>query len=132
MSKYHFSASERNSKNEGAFKISGANFPELKGIAIQDLLMAVGGYREPHTHPNAMQMDYCIYGRGEVGIVGPSGERHIIELVPGDAAFIPSGYVHWIKNVADEQSRFILITSDELPQTIEIGNVFASIPPELK
>ncbi|OWK25012.1 hypothetical protein AJ87_14695 [Rhizobium yanglingense] len=109
MSEFHFKRSQTAPKNERFFRISAGNFPTLKGMAIQDLDMAPGERRAAHLHPNAAQMDYCLSGTGEVGIIGPGGDQHIIALEPGDAAFVPQGYVHWIENKSAANARFILI-----------------------
>jgi len=132
MSEYHFSRNRSTPKNEKFFRISAANFPALKGVAIQDLDMAPGDRRVAHLHPNAAQLDYCISGSGEVGIIGPDGDRNTIALEPGDAAFVPQGYVHWIENTSDAQSRFILIATHERPETIEMSGSYAAIPDHLK
>ncbi|MGL4437909.1 MAG: cupin domain-containing protein [Bosea sp. (in: a-proteobacteria)] len=128
MSKFLFKAGQSDQKSSKFFRISAAEFPALRGIAIQDLDMKVGDRREPHLHPNAMQMDYCISGKGQVGIIGPDGERHLVDLLPGDAAFIPSGYVHWIENTDEGRSRFILIVTNERPETIEVADIIETLP----
>jgi oxalate decarboxylase/phosphoglucose isomerase-like protein (cupin superfamily) len=132
MSEYHFERTRSAPKNERFFRISSANFPVLKGIAIQDLNMAPGERRAAHFHPNAAQLDYCISGTGEVGIVGPGGDHQVIALQPGDAAFVPQGYVHWIENTSNAQSRFILIAAHDRPETIEVQGMYAAVPANQK
>jgi len=66
-------------------------FPVLRGLAIQSLRLNRGAIREPHVHPNAEQLDYCVAGRARVGIVGPQGVRQLLELGPGDSSFAPQG-----------------------------------------
>jgi len=132
MSEYHFSRTRSAPKNEKFFRISAANFPALTGVAIQDLDMAPGERRAAHFHPNAAQLDYCISGTGEVGIIGPDGDRHIVRLDPGDAAFVPQGYVHWIENTSQAQSRFVLIATHERPETIEVAGMYAVLPADQK
>ena len=39
------------------------NFPILKGMAIYTLHLEKGGVREPHWHPNAVELGYCLAGR---------------------------------------------------------------------
>ncbi|MER8408165.1 cupin domain-containing protein [Mesorhizobium sp. M1307] len=132
MSEFHFKRSNNTPKNEPFFRISAVNFPSLKGMAIQDLDMAPGERRTAHLHPNAAQMDYCLLGTGEVGIIGPNGDQHIITLEPGDAAFVPQGYVHWVENKSSENARFILIAAHEKPETIEIQSIFSLLPRDQK
>jgi len=132
MSEYHFTRSRSAPKNEKFFRITAANFPALKGLAIQDLDMSPGERREPHFHPNAAQLDFCISGTGRVGIIGPDQVHHALDLGPGDAAFIPQGYVHWIENTAQSKSRFLLVATHEMPETIDVVGMYAGIPAEIK
>lgn len=112
------------------FRANVKNFPVLKGLAVQALDLEPGGIREPHTHPNANQLDYCIAGKGLVGIVGPEGETHYLELGPGDISFVPQGFLHWIENKGDEPLQFLVVLSHEDPQTIEISEMIAGVPNE--
>lgn len=64
-------------------------FEALEKLSIQSIRLQPGGFREPHIHPNAAQMDYCITGEAIVGIVGPKGQQQILELKAGDVSFVP-------------------------------------------
>ncbi len=110
------------------FRANVRNFPVLKGLAVQGLELEPGAVREPHTHPNANQLDYCISGTGRVGIVGPDGERHYLDLKPGDISFVPQGFLHWIENTGTEHLSFLVVLSHEEPQTIELSEMIAGVP----
>lgn len=110
------------------FRANAKNFPALKGLAVQGLDLAPGAVREPHCHPNANQLDYCISGKGRVGIVGPEGERHYLDLLPGDISFVPQGYLHWIENIGDEPLSFLVVLSHEAPLTIELSEMLSGVP----
>ncbi len=113
------------------YRASSKNFPDLKGLAIQALELAPGAVREPHTHPNANQLDFCVSGQGFVGIVGPEGETHYLELKPGDISFVPQGQLHWIENRSNtEPLSFLVILSHEEPLTIELSEMLAGVPKE--
>ena len=113
------------------FRASQANFPALKGLAIQGLDLDPGAVREPHSHPNAEQLDYCVEGEAQVGIVGPDGHRQLLDLSPGHISFVPRGYVHWIENTGDQRLRFLVVLSHEEPETIELSETLAGVPPEV-
>jgi len=110
------------------FRANAKNFPALKGLAVQGLDLAPGAVREPHTHPNANQLDYCISGQGRVGIVGPDGETHYLDLKTGDISFVPQGYLHWIENTGTEPLSFLVVLSHEEPLTIELSGMLAGVP----
>lgn len=103
-------------------------FPVLNKLAVQGLRLDPGAVREPHVHPNAEQLDYCIAGTARVGIVGPEGERQLLDLQPGQISFVPQGQLHWIENTGDEQLRFLVVLSHEEPETIELSEMLAGVP----
>lgn len=105
-------------------------FPALRGLAIQALHLKVGAVREPHVHPNAEQLDYCVSGRAQVGIVGPEGHRQLLDLSAGDISFVPQGYAHWIENVGEEPLHFLVVLSHEEPETIELSEILTGVPRE--
>jgi oxalate decarboxylase/phosphoglucose isomerase-like protein (cupin superfamily) len=105
------------------------NFGALKGLAIQALELKSGAFREPHVHPNANQLDYCLSGSATVGIVGPEGHRQNLELKEGDISFVPQGYLHWIENTSDKTLDFLVILSHEEPETIELSEMMSGVTP---
>jgi oxalate decarboxylase/phosphoglucose isomerase-like protein (cupin superfamily) len=113
------------------YRASVNEFPELRGIAVQTIRLRPGGIRAPHIHPNAAQVDHGIRGQARVGIVRPGEEPELVELGPGDLAFIPQGSLHWIENIADEELQFTLILSHEAPQTIELTEMLAGVPDDI-
>jgi oxalate decarboxylase/phosphoglucose isomerase-like protein (cupin superfamily) len=110
------------------FRASKRNFKALKGLAVQGLHLKPGSIREPHSHPNAEQLDYCIEGRARVGIVAPGGESQLLELDTGDISFVPQGHIHWIENIGDSELRFLVVLSHEEPETLELSEALAGIP----
>ena len=106
------------------------SFPALKGLSLQAMRLEVGAIREPHIHPNAAQMDYVLSGRARIGIVGPNGERQLIDAISGNVTFVPQGYLHWIENTGQDVLQFLLVLSHEEPQTIEMSEMLAATPNE--
>lgn len=103
-------------------------FGALRGLAIQILKLKKGAVREPHSHPNAEQLDYCVSGKARVGIIGPTGHRQLLDLNEGDISFVPRGYVHWIQNMGPGPLHFIVVLSHEQPETIELSETLAGVP----
>jgi|HubBroStandDraft_6_1064221.scaffolds.fasta_scaffold842267_1 oxalate decarboxylase/phosphoglucose isomerase-like protein (cupin superfamily) len=110
------------------FRANKKQFPCLKGLAVQQLKLKPGAVREPHSHPNAEQLDFCVSGHARVGIVGPEGEKQLLELHNGDISFVPRGYVHWIENVGSEPLHFLVVLAHELPETIELSETLVGVP----
>lgn len=99
-----------------------------KGSSRPMLKLRPGAIREPHSHPNAEQLDYCISRHAQVGIVGPEGHKQLLELRNGDISFVPRGYVHWIKNLGTDELYFLVILSNEIPETIELSETLTGVP----
>lgn len=110
------------------FKANKKHFPSLRGLAVQQLKLKPGAVREPHSHPNAEQLDFCVSGHAQVGIVGPEGHRQLLDLHEGDISFVPRGYVHWIQNVGNGPMHFLVILSHEMPETIELSETLTGVP----
>lgn len=110
------------------FRANKKQFPCLEGLAVQMLKLKPGAVREPHSHPNAEQLDYCVSGHARVGIVGPEGHKQLLELKEGDISFVPRGYIHWIENVGSGQLHFLVILSHEMPETIELSETLTGVP----
>jgi len=103
-------------------------FPALRGLAIQALKLKPGAVREPHSHPNAEQLDYCVSGEARVGIVRPEGHKQLLPLKAGDISFDPRGYVHWIENAGSGPLHFLVVLSHEQPETIELSETIHGVP----
>lgn len=57
-----------------------------------------GGIVEPHTHPNAAELNYVINGKVRFTVFDPSGEVETSEISQGEVFFIPRGYFHYLEN----------------------------------
>lgn len=109
------------------WRASLSNFGALRGLAIQALRLKRGAVREPHVHPNAHQLDYCVSGSAKVGIIGPEGHRQYLDLSAGDISFVPQGYLHWIENTSGKDLHFLVVLSHEEPETIELSEMLAGV-----
>lgn len=106
-------------------KCNETNFPVLAGndAAIYLLILKPGALREPHWHPNAWELDYCVSGKGRLGIVTPEKTEKIVELEAGDVGFIPQGWGHFIENVSNEDVKFVVAfnaSKPDLPKPDEV------------
>jgi oxalate decarboxylase/phosphoglucose isomerase-like protein (cupin superfamily) len=132
-SSYKFESSEPHGSFDGGtfLRASKQKFPALRGLAIQALHLEPGAVREPHSHPNAEQLDYCSRGQAQVGIIGPEGHRELLDLEAGDISFVPRGFIHWIENKGSEPLHFLVVLSHEEPLTIELSETLAGVPNEV-
>jgi oxalate decarboxylase/phosphoglucose isomerase-like protein (cupin superfamily) len=110
------------------YRANQKRFKALRGLAVQKLDLKPGAVREPHSHPNAEQLDYCISGTARVGIVGPEGHKQLLDLKEGDISFVPRGYIHWIENTGKSDLLFLVVLSHEQPETVELSETLVGVP----
>ena len=73
-------------------------------MAAYLLRLKRGGVREPHWHPNASELTYCISGRAQMTIYpsNTGADSFTVDsftIDPGEVVFIPQGFMHNIENV---------------------------------
>lgn len=102
--------------------------PRLEDFTVF-LLRAEGhGLREPHWHPNAGELNYCVSGNARIGIFGPNGVRETVDVGPGDVAYIPAGWFHYIENVGDAPIDFLVFFTNVAPNHIDLSQTFDFFP----
>ena len=74
------------------------DFPILAGLACFLLILKPRGIVEPHTHPNAAELNYVINGKVRFTVFGPNGEAETSEISQGQVFFVPPGYLHYLEN----------------------------------
>ena len=119
--------------NGGTRSMANANnFPILKGMAIYSLHLEKGGVREPHWHPNAAELGYCLAGRLSMTIFSPGAGHDTFTVDPGEIVFVPRGYLHHIENIHQDETKFAVVFNHELPEDIGItgstGAMTDSVP----
>jgi oxalate decarboxylase len=105
--------------------------PALDGLTVFPTQIEGYGLSEPHWHPNAGELDYCISGQAEVGIVAPDGRAQTFVIGPGGAAFVPVNWFHYIANVSDEPLEILSYYSNAKPNHIGLAQSFAFWPPDV-
>jgi len=91
-------------------------FPILKGLSLYRLILKENGVREPHWHPNANELSYCIKGDALVTIFGNGSKRNTFTISEGDMFYVPSGYLHHIENIGKGEFELILTFTNERPE----------------
>jgi oxalate decarboxylase len=102
------------------------NFSLLKGMALYSLRLDSGGIREPHWHPNAAELSYCLTGRALMTIFSPGAGHDTFTVDPGEIVYVPRGYLHHIENINQGDTKFAIAFNHELPEDIGISGSTAS------
>ncbi len=105
-----------------------AAFPILRGVAAFTLQLDPHAIRQPHLHTNANELSYLVSGKAQVGLIGPGGEKHLFDLAPGEMAFQPAGWPHWLENTGEEPMFALFMYSFEQPETIDMPDVIPGLP----
>ncbi len=105
-----------------------AAFPILRGVAAFTLQLDPHAIRQPHLHTNANEISYIVSGKAQVGLIGPGGEKHLFDLAPGEIAFQPAGWPHWLENTGDAPMLAVFMYSHEQPETIDMPDVIPGLP----
>jgi oxalate decarboxylase/phosphoglucose isomerase-like protein (cupin superfamily) len=68
----------------------------LGNISMLDIYLSTGNVIEPHYHPNASQLVYCISGAAVVSLVNPfTKELRNFPIQPGQVANVPQAWWHY-------------------------------------
>ena len=110
--------------------VNADNFPILNGNGMATYLLRLkkGGVYEPHWHPNAAELSYCINGRAIMTIFSPNAGYDSFTIDPGELVFVPRGYIHDIENTSDQEAKFVTAFNYEQPQEIGISGSVGSMP----
>jgi len=103
------------------------NFPLLKGMALYLLRLDSGGIREPHWHPNAAELGYCLSGSALMTIFSPGAGHDTFTVNEGEIVYVPKGYLHHIENINNEEAKFAIAFNHEMPEDIGISGSTGSI-----
>jgi oxalate decarboxylase len=104
--------------------------PRLQGITVFPLKAVPYGLREPHWHANASELDYFVSGHAQIGLVAPDGNLQTVTVGPGDIAFLPQNWFHYIASVSDEPLQILIffLTPDPRVETLTLSQTFDTVP----
>jgi oxalate decarboxylase len=102
--------------------------PSLKGMSLSLLELNPRAIREPHWHPNAHELSYCVEGTGLMTIFGHGNNHDTFTIEPGAIAFVPIGYTHHIENTGDVPLKMVLCFSHEDPEDLDLSRSVAVMP----
>jgi oxalate decarboxylase len=108
--------------------VTARNFPVLKGMALSHLTLKKDGFREPHWHPNAHELSYCIEGKAVMTIFSPGAGHDTFTIQAGDITFVPMGFMHHIENIGDDPLRLLVCFNHEMPEDIDMSTGIDVMP----
>jgi oxalate decarboxylase len=103
-------------------------FPSLQDMALSILTLAENGFREPHWHPNAHELAYCLEGSALMTIFSPGATHETFTLSKGELAFVPMGSLHHIQNIGKGSVRFLLCYNSSSPEDLNLSSAIGVSP----
>jgi oxalate decarboxylase len=97
-------------------RISVEQLPILKNLSIRRLTLKPGSIREPHCDANAVELTYCVQGSALVSVLANADESSCFTIGAGQMFYIPSGAIHHIENVGEDDAVFIIAFRHERPE----------------
>jgi len=115
---------------EAGFRIAATaeNFPALNGLSVALLALKPKGFREPHWHPNAAELSYCLQGKALMTIFSPGAGHDTFLIEAGDLAYVPMGYMHHIENVGETEVKLLIGFDHESPEDLNLSNSVQVMP----
>lgn len=90
----------------------------LTNIAMYSLRVEDMGMREPHWHPDTVELGYIKSGMARMSIMDPNGSVDTFLLYPGDVYFIPAAYPHQIEVIGDKKIHFLIFFDQPMPKDV--------------
>jgi len=120
-------------KFEGGMErvVSSREFPIQTTLTAARLDLEPGALRELHWHPHADEWQYYIRGRARVGIFGSHGRARTEEFGPGNVAFIPQGYGHYVESVGPDPVEVLILFNSGVYQEISLASWLGGNPAHL-
>lgn len=83
--------------------------------SLSEVRLAPGAVSHPVSHRSVEEIWYVIEGRGRVWRCPPGAEADPVEVEPGDALVIPTGWRFQFQAAADTGLRFLCYTAPPWP-----------------
>jgi len=130
MHLFHLGATPPQTIRTGGSRIDATSteFPVLNGMSLSLLTLQPKGFREPHWHPNANELSYCLEGKGLMTILGPGSDHETLVIEPGSIVFVPQGSIHHIENLGDSPLKMLICFNHASPEDLDISVSVKGIP----
>jgi oxalate decarboxylase len=100
-------------------------FPLSTTIAGAVMTIDPGAVREPHWHPNAAEWSYLLEGEMQMTLFASQGHARTERFSPGDVAYVPRGFGHYLENVGDTPVRLLLAFNSGTYEQISLSGWLA-------
>lgn len=103
----------------------------LDDISMLDIFLELNSIIEPHYHPNASELTYCISGSTTISLMNPFTKVfHHYHITPGQVVNIPQGWWHYQIATA-ENTHLQGIFNTDTPQVILGSDILTATPADV-
>lgn len=130
---FHLDSTPPQKSRARGFRIDSTqlDFPILEGMACSLLHLETKAMREPHWHPNANELSYCIEGKGLITIFGPEASRDTFSIESGVLSFVPMGSLHYIENIGDIPLKLFICFDNANPEDLDLTSSISAMPEQV-
>ncbi len=129
-SKFFFSLKSLASKYKNdagkLIEVTSKEVPGFVNISFANLQLKKKGFLKPIWHPNTDKIGYCTQGNCVVTLRSPE-KNEVFSVEEGEIFFIPSGFVHSIQNVGDNDCIINFALNNTLPETMSYTKAIYSL-----
>jgi oxalate decarboxylase len=101
--------------------VSSKEFPIQTTLTAARMDLKPGALRELHWHPHADEWQYYVGGRARVGIFGSHGRVRTEEFGPGQVAFIPQGFGHYVEQLGEQPTQILILFNSGVYEEISLA-----------
>jgi quercetin dioxygenase-like cupin family protein len=100
----------------------------LENVSLLDIFLSANNVVEPHYHPNAAELVYCISGDATVSMLNPFTKQILnYSITPGQVVNVPRGWWHY--EVAEVDNTHILAIFDAPTPEVILGSDILKFTP---
>jgi quercetin dioxygenase-like cupin family protein len=100
----------------------------LENVSLLDIFLSANNVIEPHYHPNAAELVYCISGAATVSMLNPFTKQILrYSITPGQVANIPRSWWHY--EVAKVDNTHLLAIFDAPTPEVILGSDILKFTP---
>lgn len=120
-------------KFDGGFLriVSQVEFPISTTMTGATMTIHPGAVRGLHWHPHAAEWQYVIAGKARATVFASHGHARTDEFTPGDIAYIPQGFGHYIENIGNDDLQLLLVFNHGEYKSVDLADWLASNPRRL-
>ena len=116
----------------GALYVASAKeFPIATTLTGMVLKLKRGAMHEPHWHADANEWHYVLKGKTRVTLFAPDKRVAVVELSPGECAYIPRNCGHSIQNVGSEDAEIVGVLDSDTYHESSLSDWLAKAPRHL-